>query len=439
MSYLLSRTLVPTMVHYLLAARPRRTRTGTRAQRGSSRAASRLQPRLRAAARDATAAGSRWALAHRAVVVGGVRRCSSARSVGAACRSSGATSSRRVDAGLDQAARARRAGHAHRGDREALRARSSDTIRTVIPPSEIETMLDNIGTPYSGINLSLSEGALISPADGADPDRAQGGPRADGRLRARAARARSREHYPDDDVLLPRARHLDAGAELRARRADRRAGRRADRQRGRRRSTSRRQIAARDRADPRRRRRAPRAGAARARSSRSTSIARMAQQAGPHRARRRERPARLAVVERAGRAELLARQARRAVPRRGADAAVRDRLDRGARARRRSRPATARAAAARRNVAHDLAHDRRRRTSRTTTSRARSTCRPTSTAPISARSPTRVEQRSSTSCEPDAAARHARSRIKGQVESMESLVPRPRLRPRLRGRCSSTC
>ncbi|HEX5098161.1 MAG TPA: efflux RND transporter permease subunit, partial [Polyangiaceae bacterium] len=40
------------------------------------------------------------------------------------------------------------------------------TIRTVIPPSEIETLIDNIGVPYSGINLSLSEGALISPADG---------------------------------------------------------------------------------------------------------------------------------------------------------------------------------------------------------------------------------------------------------------------------------
>ncbi|HEY4825096.1 MAG TPA: efflux RND transporter permease subunit, partial [Solirubrobacteraceae bacterium] len=41
-----------------------------------------------------------------------------------------------------------------------------DTIRQVIPPSEIATMLDNIGIPYSGLNLSLSEGALISAADG---------------------------------------------------------------------------------------------------------------------------------------------------------------------------------------------------------------------------------------------------------------------------------
>ncbi|HEY5958941.1 MAG TPA: efflux RND transporter permease subunit, partial [Polyangiaceae bacterium] len=39
-------------------------------------------------------------------------------------------------------------------------------IREVIPPKEIGTLLDNIGVPYSGLNLSLSEGALISSADG---------------------------------------------------------------------------------------------------------------------------------------------------------------------------------------------------------------------------------------------------------------------------------
>jgi len=41
-----------------------------------------------------------------------------------------------------------------------------ETIRTVIPPGEIETLIDNMGIPTSGINLSLSEGALISSADG---------------------------------------------------------------------------------------------------------------------------------------------------------------------------------------------------------------------------------------------------------------------------------
>jgi multidrug efflux pump subunit AcrB len=41
-----------------------------------------------------------------------------------------------------------------------------ETIKSVVPPHEIDTMIDNLGTPYSGINLSLSEGAAISPADG---------------------------------------------------------------------------------------------------------------------------------------------------------------------------------------------------------------------------------------------------------------------------------
>jgi multidrug efflux pump subunit AcrB len=40
-----------------------------------------------------------------------------------------------------------------------------DTIRSIIPKEEIDTLIDNIGMPYSGINLSLSEGALISSAD----------------------------------------------------------------------------------------------------------------------------------------------------------------------------------------------------------------------------------------------------------------------------------
>jgi len=44
-------------------------------------------------------------------------------------------------------------------------AKIERSIRQVIPASEVDTMLDIIGTPYSGINLSLSEGALVSPAD----------------------------------------------------------------------------------------------------------------------------------------------------------------------------------------------------------------------------------------------------------------------------------
>ena len=39
-------------------------------------------------------------------------------------------------------------------------------IRKDIPPEEIDTMLDNMGIPNSSINLSLSDGSLMSPADG---------------------------------------------------------------------------------------------------------------------------------------------------------------------------------------------------------------------------------------------------------------------------------
>src|SRR5207249_11377869 len=41
-----------------------------------------------------------------------------------------------------------------------------DLIRGTNPQSEIETILDNIGIPNSTINLSLSDGTMIGPADG---------------------------------------------------------------------------------------------------------------------------------------------------------------------------------------------------------------------------------------------------------------------------------
>ncbi len=39
-------------------------------------------------------------------------------------------------------------------------------IRTVIPASELETVLDNLGLPYSGINLSYSNSGVMGPPDG---------------------------------------------------------------------------------------------------------------------------------------------------------------------------------------------------------------------------------------------------------------------------------
>jgi multidrug efflux pump subunit AcrB len=49
---------------------------------------------------------------------------------------------------------------------ERIYAEVEKVIEGDIPHSEIDTLLDNIGIPNSGINLSLSDGSLMSSADG---------------------------------------------------------------------------------------------------------------------------------------------------------------------------------------------------------------------------------------------------------------------------------
>jgi multidrug efflux pump subunit AcrB len=49
---------------------------------------------------------------------------------------------------------------------ERYYAKVIDLIRDTIPANEIETILDNMGIPNSTINLSLSDGSMIGPADG---------------------------------------------------------------------------------------------------------------------------------------------------------------------------------------------------------------------------------------------------------------------------------
>jgi multidrug efflux pump subunit AcrB len=75
-------------------------------------------------------------------------------------------------------------------------ARIEESIRGVIPRAEIETMLDNIGIPYSSINLSLSEGVLVSPADG-DILISLKGEHGPTPLYVRALRKTLRDTYPD--------------------------------------------------------------------------------------------------------------------------------------------------------------------------------------------------------------------------------------------------
>ena len=44
--------------------------------------------------------------------------------------------------------------------------RINTVVREIVPPDELKTIIDNIGIPNSGINLALSDGSLMSAADG---------------------------------------------------------------------------------------------------------------------------------------------------------------------------------------------------------------------------------------------------------------------------------
>jgi multidrug efflux pump subunit AcrB len=151
MSYLLSRTLVPAMVHYLLK----------RESAGPSRFTVAFElgfSRLRAG----YGRGLAWALQHRAFVVAtfAVVITGSLSLLPLVGRDFFPS----VDAGLIKL-HVRGVPGTRLEESERRIAAIERTIRGVIPSGEIETMLDIMGTPYSGINLALSEGALISPAD----------------------------------------------------------------------------------------------------------------------------------------------------------------------------------------------------------------------------------------------------------------------------------
>jgi multidrug efflux pump subunit AcrB len=166
-SYFLSRTLVPTMMRSLLAKEAAR-----HAAHGAGAPTARLSPWARFFAsfergfdrlRMFYGGWLAWALERRAMVVGGFL-VFVAGSL-ALFPLLGRDFFPSVDAGLIKL-HVRGIPGTRIEETERKFAQIEDTIRTVIPGPQTETMLDNIGIPYSGINLSLSEGALISPADG---------------------------------------------------------------------------------------------------------------------------------------------------------------------------------------------------------------------------------------------------------------------------------
>ncbi|WP_437298480.1 efflux RND transporter permease subunit [Sorangium sp. So ce426] len=162
-SYFLSRTLVPTLVRLLLEREAAEHAHGHAAPQGLFgrvfAAFNRAFDRLRAAYGGWLA----WALAHRALFVGAFLALVAA-SV-ALIPLLGRDFFPTVDAGLIKL-HVRGPPGTRLEESERRFARIEETIRGALPPGEIRTMLDSIGIPASGINLSLSEGAQISSADG---------------------------------------------------------------------------------------------------------------------------------------------------------------------------------------------------------------------------------------------------------------------------------
>ena len=169
-SYILSRTLVPTLVRFLLEKEAKEHELGHDAQTHAGGKPG-LFKRFFAAfergfVRLRTAYGQwlAWALDNRAVFVAGFLTFVVI-SVVALTPLLGRDFFPNVDAGLIKL-HVRGAPGLRIEETEKRFGAIEAAIKTVIPPTEIATMLDNLGVPNSGLNLSLSEGALISPSDG---------------------------------------------------------------------------------------------------------------------------------------------------------------------------------------------------------------------------------------------------------------------------------
>ena len=226
-SYLLSRTLVPTMMAYLLESEIH----------GEG-----AQPAVRACSSAATICSTACSRRCGSATWGcWIGRCATA---GACWRRSGFSSGASLGLGwlvgedffpAVDSGQMRLHARGPAGTRiEETEVRFSDLereIRSVIPPDEIEMLIDNIGIPNSWPAIAQGDIPTISSADGEiliSLNKEKHASHA--RLRGPAAQAPARA-IPGHDVLLPAGQHHQPDSELRPARADRSAGGRAERRR----------------------------------------------------------------------------------------------------------------------------------------------------------------------------------------------------------------
>ena len=168
-SYMLSRTLIPTMVHFLLKVEVDMYRSGEHGESASGKghpfiwrvhfAFNRRFERFRAAYTGLLD----WALDHRAVVLSGFMLFALG-SLGLVYLI-GSDFFPTVDSG--QIRLHARAPAGTRIERtETIFAAIENEIRGVIPAGELDTVLDNIGLPPGGFNLGFGDNPNIGAADG---------------------------------------------------------------------------------------------------------------------------------------------------------------------------------------------------------------------------------------------------------------------------------
>jgi multidrug efflux pump subunit AcrB len=166
-SYVLSRTLVPTMVRYLLAGEAARYHgeEGVIEDNGNNLFSAihhgfqSLFDGLRDGYRNVLTS----ALAHRALVAAGFFVICTACLVLAPML--GQDFFPQVDAGQIRL-HVRAPAGTRIEETERYFADVENTIRQVVPAHDLTDMVDNIGLPYSGVNLAMSDSATIGPFDG---------------------------------------------------------------------------------------------------------------------------------------------------------------------------------------------------------------------------------------------------------------------------------
>jgi CzcA family heavy metal efflux pump len=165
-SYFLSRTIVPTFVHYLMAGQPLRHDGGDGPADPDGDIFWRVHVRFNRhfeRFRDGYLRRLTWCLDHRRAVAAGMAALLLVTAL--LVPFLGRDFFPLVDAGSFRL-HVRAPAGTRIEETERIFTRVDDIIRQVIPPAELETVLDNIGLPNSGLNLASGDLATVGTGDG---------------------------------------------------------------------------------------------------------------------------------------------------------------------------------------------------------------------------------------------------------------------------------